>query len=127
MCQRRWAHAAAGKERERFTLLRQHLAWQCEIDRTARFRHRHRERAVDHRLELVEVAKFVVPLGPLARDASLVEGSPWSKDSCAQWMWILREPCNPFSVSGVRPAVKIIGTLAREEFIIAASRLAVPT
>src|SRR5216683_5506834 len=74
MCQRRWAHAAAGKERERFARLRQHLAWQCEIDRTARFRHRHRERAVDHRFELVEVAKFVVPLGPLARDASLVEG-----------------------------------------------------
>ena len=42
-------------------------------------------------------------------------------------MKLLRLPVSPSSVSGVRPAEKIIGTFSRDAFITAAEAFPVPT
>jgi hypothetical protein len=52
---------------------------------------------------------------------------PWSKDSWPQWIAPLREAMWPVSVSGVRPAQSITGTLSRAMFISMLMVLPVPT
>ena len=53
--------------------------------------------------------------------------APWSKDSCAQWIGRLRLPCKPASVSGLRPALKRIGTFERAALMMPLTALPAPT
>ena len=49
-----------------------HLTRQREINRTARFRRRDREGAVDHRRELLAISQLIVPFDDLADHAGLI-------------------------------------------------------
>ena len=100
--------------------LGQYLTRQAQIDRAARLRHRDRERAAHHGLELREVAQFVVPLDELAHDRALVERLLAPMDQRVAGAG------HPASLSGVRPAHSTSGTLERNAFISAPSALAVP-
>src|SRR4030095_15816374 len=52
----------------------QHLARQCQIDRSLWLRGSQRESPIQDALELAEVPQLIVPLDKLAHDAPLVEG-----------------------------------------------------
>ena len=51
----------------------------------------------------------------------------WSNISWPQWIWREREPNEPFSVTGVRPAARISGTRSRERLIRLLIVFPVPT
>ena len=51
----------------------------------------------------------------------------WSNISWPQWIWREREPNEPFSVIGVRPAARISGTRSRDRLTRLLIVLPVPT